>query len=625
MKLGKASHCWSVQLIFFIMYSVFVTVPARAQEIVEVIRVESNTVIVPANAVISAQEIQDKGATNVSEALRDVPGLELVRQGGAGQTTSLFIRGARSEDTLVLIDGIEINDALSPAGGFDFSALGVNNIERIEIFRGPRSVRFGAGALGGVINIITKAGAGPLGFGYAFEAGSLETTRAAVTARGGNERLGFSIGLESFKTSGLSAASGSSTNELDGVEIKAGSTKLSWTPTMTARVDATFRYTENETELDQFGGPAGDDPNNVSHGSQLITGIAGNEIFFQNKLKSSLGYFFTEMKRGTTNLPDTLSPTKSTDSFLSESQKVQWDNEYLINPQNRLYLQIQTRQEDGGSHSIFNGTPSSFERQKQTVTGESLSYVFESETWFADLGVRSDQSSVVGAITSSRASLGRHFEALESTLSASFGTGFKLPSLYQLYSSYGDRGLSSENSETFEIGYEQNFGRKFSGSLNYYHSHFSQMIDFDLISNKYFNLSKAQSRGLETELQYKPLANLSFVLSYTYLTTKDESTNEQLLRRPQQAGSLTMGLEDLSFKAYIRYRYRGSRIDVDPVSFARVENAAFDTTEVGGHWQFSQKLKLNLRLENIFARHYEEVLGYNSAGLVGFVGFSGEI
>ena len=157
--------------------------------------------------VITAEEIQRRQYRSVPHALRSVPGLHVVQTGGPGQQTSVFMRGANSNHTLVLIDGVEASDPSSPAGAVDFSNLWLDNVERIEIVRGPQSTLYGSDAMGGIINIITKRGEGPPTARARFMGGSYGTTRDAVSVSGGTCRYDYSLSGSYFYADGFSAAS----------------------------------------------------------------------------------------------------------------------------------------------------------------------------------------------------------------------------------------------------------------------------------------------------------------------------------------------------------------------------------------------------------------------------------
>lgn len=594
--------------------------------VVEGVRINENKIEPSRTAAVITidNSLKTKNKT-VADVLRNVPGLDVVRQGGVGQTTSIFIRGARSEDTLVLIDGIEANDAMSPAYGFDFSSMTIGNIDRIEIYRGPQSVRFGAGALGGVVNVVTKGGANRSISNYLIEGGSYQTDRQAISYRGRADIVSYSIGIDRYSTQGYSAAADKNRNlEPDGARVYSAATKLGWSLGATANVQATVRYAEANVDIDSGGGPTNEDPNNTTKSKQLVTGVSASDRFFDERMKSTLGIYFSEVDRKGKNEPNFGSIIDSYDHFLGENRKIQLENEFAFNDYSTVRVGFQWREESGIAHSLFNGFASNVERKNQSVTGESATYLFETATWFFDVGVRSDQSSQVSNVSSTRASIGKKNSEADIKAFASYGTGFKLPSLYQVYSTYGDQNLKQESSHSIEATLEKKIAESTIVSLTAFENKYTNLIDYNTNTNRYFNLSKASSHGFEVQASSDVLTSLSFRASYTYLESKDETTNLKLLRRPQNAWTslATYKAGDCEFSA--QYIFRGDRDDIDPSTFKRVKNSSYELVNVTASYQLSTWLKAHARIENIFDKKYEDVVGYGTAAASAYAGISGD-
>ncbi|MDX9730487.1 MAG: TonB-dependent receptor [Bdellovibrionales bacterium] len=591
--------------------------------------------------IITAADIEKKKPLTVADLLRDVPGLELIRQGSTGQTTSIFVRGARSEGTLVLIDGIEANDAMSPGCGFDFASLSTDGISRIAVFRGPQSVRYGAGALGGVISITTKDGftntAQANAFRYRLETGSYQTFRASSGGTATTAMFGIpfsvTLGLDHLQTEGVSAALVSSTGrdgEKDATDTNTASLKASLQPTRNTQIDASIRYANARVDIDRHGGPDGDDPNNVSRSQQLFSGLSLTQRSFADRLKTTAGFFFSETDRETENKPDNQpgysDTTDSRDHFISETRKLQLDNEFVITDHHTLLFSFQWREESGHAHSTFNGSSSTLDRRTQSISGFGTTYLYESKTWFSDLGARVDQSSVVGNIASYRLAFGRNFFDGSTKASVAYGTGFKLPSLYQLYSMYGDRNLQQEHSNVLEFSLEHSIFDLAHASITVFDSEFIDLIDYSMTTNRYFNVSEARNQGLESELQVKFDEVLSLTLTYAYLESQDKSTGLGLLRRPRHATSAAFTYKpDIKSEISIRYRRRGERPDIDPVSFNRVTNPSYDVLDLGTGVEVLQDVTLHARIENILDTRYEEVAGYGTPGRSFYVVLSGAL
>ena len=229
-------------------------------------------------SVITRKDMENSKAPLLLDVLRQVPGLEVTRTQGIGGTTSLFIRGASAAQTLVFIDGVQMNSPTS--GAFNFANLTTDNIERVEILRGPQSTLYGSEAIGGVVNIITKKGAGDNKVILGTEYGMHDTYRETVNVSGGNESFDYSLGGSFLKTHGISSAS--SGREKDGYENFTGSSRLGWNFMGDGRVDTTVRGTHSDFEYDAFNygvGPV-DDPDRRQTTDEVLFSTKINKTFF---------------------------------------------------------------------------------------------------------------------------------------------------------------------------------------------------------------------------------------------------------------------------------------------------------------------------------------------------------
>lgn len=612
-------------LLAFILFSFFSSRATAQNIVVEAAAIDEDQIEPSRTAQVILIEKNDlKKAQTVADFLKEVPGIEVVKQGGIGQTTSIFIRGARSEDTLVLIDGVEVNDAISPSQGFDFSVLSPENIERIEIYRGPQSVRFGAGALGGVISIITKEGKEVTQREFFTELGTEETHREMITFSGKTKTLSFAAAASHLSTRGFSAASKNSGNtEADGANIASASTKLTWAASPQKKIEMSFRYANAAIELDSHGGRGGDDPNSNTKSKQWVGAIRGSQRFFNEQIKTSLGVYFSKIDRRSRNQPDPQNITDSSDNFLSENRKIQSETEWWLGEHHTLRIGISYREESGLSDSLLNGTSTFFPTKMHSVAGGSLTYLFENPILFFDLGLRADQSSKVGYVPSFRASFGR-FLNRDTKAFVTYGTGYKLPSLYQLYSNYGDQNLKQENSTALEATVEHHLTADSVISITTFENRFSDMIDYDNITNHYFNISKSSSRGFEIQSLFKLANELKLSTSYIYLKTKDEGTGLDLLRRAQHVWKLSLQYSKESYNLYFENSYHGEREDIDPNDFQRLKMSSYSVASVGASFDLKSGFKIHLRTDNVLDQVYEDVAGYGTPARSVFAGLAGD-
>lgn len=578
----------------------------------------------PSLSVFEQSEILKKNPVTVLDLLAEVPGVNVTQNGGAGQPASVFIRGAGSAQTLVLIDGIEANDLMNPSGGFDFSALTVENVERIEVYRGPQSLRFGSGAIGGVVNIITKRGVGTLQTEALLEGGTYDTVRGSVVLSGQKSRWHYSVGGSAFQTHGFSAADKSDGNsEADGAQRDNASARLSVDTSQTGSVDMTVRLFDAKTDLDRTGGVGGDDPNYTSHTKQLLSSATYRESFLNERLSSLFGVYFSQVDRNDSNPPDSESTQDSSNSFLSQGLKFAINNSYKISKENTLALNLEYNQNYGKGHSFFNGTFSEVPAKAVYLSGASLIYSWDIDRAFLDAGIRNDEHSAAGSVTTYSAAPGLRIQETGTILKATYATGFKAPSLYQLYSSYGSQDLKSEKTQAYELSVEQSLGNSLVFSVVYFNQRFSDLIDFDMIASKYQNIEKAKSNGWELQASWQVARAVKAQVFATLLEAKDETTDETLLRRPGRSGGIELQYEEGPWYADIKYTAVSERPDVDPVTFARTTLPFYDVVNISGSYQVSLRMKMTVRIENLFDRHYEQVAGYGTSSRAGYLGVAG--
>ena len=335
--------------------------------------------------VLSSEDIQANGARPLVDVLDSVPALEVQREGGLGQIARVLIRGARSSDTLVLIDGIEVNDVIDPRGAFDFGSLTASDVERVEVYRGPQGVRFGSGAIGGVVNIITRRGRSsqPL---YRFEAGSYESWSATLGMAGQNQKLNYTLSATRSETGGFSAASENRGNtEPDGARVQQVHTKwgLKLSPQMD--VEAVARYADLAMDVDFAGGEGGDDPNYTSWSRGLQAGVTLNHQS-TDRSSSQLSYTHSELKRETENLPDPQRADFHKDSFEGRLSKTSAEHMISFSNHHLGRVGLEYRSESGSTYGNYGGFVSDLPDLKQSLFATHATYIFESDTWFADAG-----------------------------------------------------------------------------------------------------------------------------------------------------------------------------------------------------------------------------------------------
>lgn len=577
----------------------------------------------PSITVIESDEIKKNGGTTVAEVINMIPGLIVAQNGGPNQPTSVFIRGSESRHTLVLVDNMELNDPINPSRSFDFSSLTTENIERIEIYRGAQSVRFGSDAIGGVINIITKQGAGQLSGNSQLEYGSYNSLKAAVEALGSKNNFNYSFGVSQFSSTGFSAADKKDGNsESDGYRRLSLSTRFGWNVSSDTNINMSLRTTELQTDLDAYGGPTGDDPNSTSNSRQYQAGIFLKSRAFDKKLSYSFGLTAASNERKGENPVDSLQPTQSTDKFSAASSKFESRNDYFISDEQSFQFGFQLRNEKGHSENTFNLVPSDLGEHSQYINGVYLSHKYESDRIFTDLGVRGDSRGQSDNITSTAIGFGYKFSEYDSAIRIDYGTGFKTPGLYQLYSSYGNSALIDEKSNSTSFSYEQKWASSLLISASYFSNQYYDLIDFDLIDFKYINIAKSSSRGAELQVNWQISSSVSLKTALTNMQTKNEADGLKLLRRPENSFSAQGTYKQDLWESTLEYLYIGNRDDIDPVTYLRFNMPSYDLINFRASYVLEKTLNINLRFINLLNRKYQEVAGFGTSEAAGYIGLT---
>ncbi|MDD2735455.1 MAG: TonB-dependent receptor [Desulfuromonadaceae bacterium] len=584
--------------------------------------------------VITAREIEQRQQTFLLDVLRSVPSLDVVQNGGPGSTTALFMRGANSEHTLVLLDGIELNDPSSPSGGFDFANLPTDNIERIEILRGPQSTLYGSRAMGGVINIITKRGTGdPTGF-FSAQGGSFHTTTEKAGISGGTDRYNYSLGLSRFDSEGFSAAGKKYGNtENDGNQNSSVKSRLGITPTNNLAIDFILNYLKNRTDLDNNGGIGGDDPNYVQKSEQLSFRSQADLALFDNRWEQRLGVSLNDLNRDFTNGIDAAHPSDlSRGSFNGRSVTVDWQHTLHLHETNSLTLGIERKEEtaksDYYSESSWGPYSSPWEEHTARTTGYYLQDQLRLwDAWFTTLGVRLDDHSSFGSKATYRFTSAYNFKQTDTTVKGSYGTAFKAPSLYQLYApDYGDKNLNPEKSTGWDLGVEQSLpGEKITMGATYFHNDFDDLINFDSTLYKYDNIARAATQGVELTASVRPSDELMLRAGYTYTKTENKETGLELLLRPKNKISFDGNYRFLKNATLnLGIIYVGTRFNTvyDPTTYAaaRVKMSEYLLANLAASCDISKNLQIFGRVDNLFDKNYEEITGYGTAGISAFGG-----
>ena len=585
------------------------------------------TEIGSAITVVTAKDIADKNINNVADALRTVPGLDVVRTGAVGQQTSVFMRGANSNHTLVLVDGVEMNDPSSPTGAFDFAFLQTDNIERIEVVRGAASAAFGSDAIGGVINVITKKGKGKIKLTGVAEGGSYGTWKTGGNISGGTERINYSFDASRLETAGFSSADKNLGNVLpNGYRNTNLSGRAGYKITEALDLGVTLRYGEGKSFLDNGGGKGADDPNSYGRFNELFTRGFGHLKLFDGFWEQTVGVAYSRTDRINNNAIDSLNNFSSAATNLGEKVKLDYQNIFHVHKTNTVMLGIE-EEADSLSSSANSDYPAWSYSSSASIplkTMNTLGYYLQDQIKlfdrsFTTLGVRYDDNNRFGGHETWRANELYTIKETSTRLKSSYGTGFKAPTLNQLYDTIygtGNLNLKPETSRGWDVGVEQDVFKKFSTlGFSYFENAFDNLIQANAAPYVNQNVSKAKVNGVETFMEMRPLTDLTLRSSYTYQDAKDLDTGNLLLRRPRNKASFDTDYRFLE-KAHVHVNVLMVGQKADYASTV----AGYVMLNLAGSYDIHKNVQIYGRIDNVLNKQYEEVYGYGTSSVAGYGG-----
>jgi vitamin B12 transporter len=578
-------------------------------------------------SIVTSKDIEDKKEPIVLDVLRGLPGVDVTQTGGLGKASSIYIRGANPEHTLVMIDGMEVNDVMHFGRLYDFADLSVDNIERVEVLRGPQSTLYGSGAIGGVINIITKKGSGKPKFFVAGEGGSYNTYRESAGLEGSIKSFYYSLGSSHINSKGISSANRRDGNiETDGYDNTSFSSRFGFTVGKNVNTDFVVHYIKARADIDNGGGPGGDDINNIYRATQLLLKGKTDITLFEGKWIQSIEFATNTNDRAYFNPVDFQHPVDAERaSYKGRLDKIGWQHVVEAHRTNTLTFGVEYKEEKGKSDYCWinawgTGTTLFPEKSVHNTGYYIQDQVKLGEQFFGTVGIRLDDHSEIGSKTTYRIAPAYFIKKTGTKIRGTYGTGERAPSLYQLYAPatvwgpVGNTNLKPEESEGWDFGIDQDlFNEKVTLGITYFNNKFKNLIDYDNALG-YINIGKAGTDGVEFSARIKARDNLTFDLSYTCMDTENQDTGESLLRRPKNKFSVDTNYS-FSEKGSVNLRvlYTGQRRDWMPYPSSGI---------VGGHtvvniatkYNITRQIQLFGRIENLLNRKYQEVYGYGTPG-----------
>lgn len=620
--------------------------------------------------VLSAQEISTRQQFTMSQALRAVPGITVQQSGGPGTVTSLFLRGAESDQTLVLVDGIRAN---AFGGGIDLSQVPLADVERIEVVRGPQSAIYGGDAIGGVVQVITKQGGAPRGQA-SFEFGSREMMRATASTVGEAGAFRWHLGGDYYEDEGFTGlASNGETVSNDDAEIGQGTVTAGWRHAASGGdLQGTFRYVDTERGTP---GPYGSDPAGrffgVDRTSRNLTtrttgGLRWLQPWFGPASRVRQRVEFDAADYDLTYLTPSSPPPFDRSEGKTTRQHLRVQTDASLSSDLGLTGGLEWLGEQGGSTYIVSGTGS-----VPTDVDRSVLGIFGEARWSplarfsVSAGVRAERihrdaltgdpfaftprpdfpaetiSSVNPKIAATWLAAGSPGAGAATRVHGAIGTGIRPPDAFEI--AFTDNsGLKPERSRSADVGVEQTFadGRILVDATAFF-NRFDDLIvsvgsSFSGSSRwRTDNISNARARGVELTGAWRPIRAFDLKATYTFTDTEilavdnsaqappPYSVGDPLLRRPRNQGSLDAIVSSSRWSAFAQLQARGETFDAEPAfgpTGGLYWNDGYAVFNLGGTWQLAPWVSVQGRVLNLFDTSYEEVLGYPNPGRTAYVG-----
>lgn len=638
----------------------FAAIPAHAEETTDVpeLLISAGVEPVPTKEVassytiVTAEEIEKFQYQDITDALRSVPGLHVVPSGSRGTVTSVFTRGANSNQTLVLVNGMPINDPSSPSGAANLAGIPLDNVERIEVVRGPQSALYGSQAIGGVINIITKTGAGDPSVTARIEGGTLGTLNTYASTGGSFGASDYFFSLSREDTNGnditparLHDARGS---EDDGTETLSASGRIGTKFSDYVSGSIFVQYTDAEADTDADGSTAGfvsvyQNFDSVFESDRLFIGGDLNGRFIGGKWRPKLSLGYTDQTSDSSDNPD---PGGSIylDSASNEGRtiKAAFDNAFDITPEQTLSFGASyTRDEfESSGYRDLGGFVIDLDSDADTRTfalyaGDHISI---SDRFFATVSARYDMPEDMEDQFTFTVAPGIYEPETDTRFTVSFGTGFKTPSLYQRYGRdvntfggfpsgvyYGNPNLAPEKSRGFEVGLEQGlFGGKALASATWFETKIEDAISIVYVGSDStaINIDELDTSGVETFIEVNPFAELTARLDYTLTIVNSDQFASSMVRRPRHKVGFTASWEVIPGTVLsTNTEWVDIDRDVPRDGFGYyVDPGPYTVVNLAGSHRLTENLKLTARVNNLLDADYEAANGFMAPGIEALAG-----
>jgi vitamin B12 transporter len=566
-------------------------------------------------SVIDHEQLLQLSSHSVIDALRQIPSLWVEEQGGPGGVTSISLRGAEANHTLVLLDGVQLNDPTNTRGGaFDLNGINIESIERIEIIRGAQSAVYGSDALAGVIHIITQA-PGKKTTQFNATLGSDDYSSVGVSTSGSINNLGYAFSLQ-----GKDAGEPVKGSTAENTEF---TSRLNWQQDAHA-INFNYRYFDGERTSfpEQSGGPEfavnrNLDTSDYTDQNAALSWTMQVTDFWQSKTNASWYERDEDYASPGISPYDAVPESSSTTEFTRTA--FSWIN--TIGDKQKIWANIgaETRHEEGISQGYLNygfKLPTDFSLSRRINSGFFNLNTYVTEQLLLQASIRRDDADDIVATNSEQ--LGVRY-AINDQFSwfANWGEGFKLPSFFALgHALVGNSELNPETVTAADTGIEFT-GNNIIARLSYFENDYKNLIDFDSETFKNVNRARVETSGVESELNWQVQQNIGLRVHATYTDIDMLSSDNHLLGRPQVTYGTSVNYvlnDDWSFN--LNYSRVDDRFAVSRYTGTDAEQilAAYDRLDASARWNINNNTQVGLSLENLTDENYYTDIGFPAAG-----------
>jgi vitamin B12 transporter len=562
----------------------------------------------------------------VSDLLARAPGVAFSRNGGIGTNTTVRIRGAESDQTVVVIDGVKLNDPSSAGGGFNFANLLVGDAARIELLRGPQSILWGSQAIGGVVNIVTEEPDALLEGSADLEAGSRETFYGRAGIGGASQRLSWRIAGSRFTTDGISAFARGT--ERDGYDNSSASGRLKLALVDGVSADLRGVYAKGRTEFDAT---SADTPEHTT--SVEMVGYAGvNADLAGGRFRNRAAVTYTDIDR------DSFNPARRvprTFDAVGRNRRFEYQGSLTVAQSVDAVFGAETERSTmrTASPTLANPTPAAVRGRARIdgIYGQLRATPAEGLTLIG--GLRHDDHDSYGSDLLAGASIVWSPNGGRTRLRANYGEGFKAPTLFQLYTEFGNRGLRPEKAEGWDIGVEQQLaGGALALSATYFERDSIDQIEFlscpartteplcfngaTRRSGYYDNIARTASRGIELAAAATVFGQLTLDANYSWLDAENRSPGANLgnalQRRPRHAANASATYAwRFGLRTSVALRYAGRSFD-NASNSVRLDD--YTLVDLRASVPLNKTFEGFARIENLFDEDYETIRNYGTLG-----------